>query len=471
MTVPFSVMDRDTIAAIATPAGRGGIGIVRISGPEAIPIAEALFHPGAAPAEGRHPLASHRLYYGRLVDPANGRLIDEVLMAVMRAPRSYTREDVAEIHAHAGPAVLQAIVDIVIRRGARLAEPGEFTRRAFLNGRIDLTEAEAVIDLINARSEGARAAAAGGLDGRIRGRVIPVREALADVLARLDAAIDFPDEMDAMDDPSSALFERLTDGALAPLDRLLEGEQAGRWLREGLRVVVAGRPNVGKSSLVNALIQEERAIVTPVPGTTRDAIDVPLDISGVSLILTDTAGLHSTEDPVERMGVERTRAYLSKADLVILTVAADEPLTPADDAVYRAIGDRPAILAANKWDRLAAGDDLTIPAHWLIPVRVRTSATTGEGVAELRAAIQKDVVDRGLTDPETGILPNIRQASAIRKARDAASRAADAMSAGMPAEVITIDIREAMDHIGTVTGETAGPDILDRIFSRFCIGK
>ncbi len=327
-------MDNSTIAAIATPGGRGGIGIIKISGPKAVLIAKVIFSPADQQSTSesgkrsslktatRAGYQSHRLNYGHIIDPGTGRIVDEVLLSVMKAPRSYTREDVVEINAHGGQAALNAILELVCKHGARIAEPGEFTQRAFLNGRIDLTQAEAVIDIINARTNKFLQVATAQVEGKLRRSIEQIREFLIELLTRAEAAIDFPDDVKDIAEPERTAAE-IEARVIKPLRTLIQYHVDGRVLRDGLKVAVIGRPNVGKSSLLNCLVQKERAIVTDVPGTTRDMIEEALNIDGYSVILTDTAGLHDTDDPIETLGIEKTIENVNGADLVLFMVEAN----------------------------------------------------------------------------------------------------------------------------------------------------
>ena len=458
----------DTIAAIATPPGSGGIGIVRISGDGAVPIATRLFRrSGNRPCPD--PPTSHRLYHGHILSLDSGEVIDEVLMVVMQAPHSYTREDVVEIQAHAGQAVLRAVLERVLAAGARLADPGEFTRRAFLSGRIDLTQAEAVIDVINAQSERALTAAAGQLQGAMGDRLRTVRRSLRDILARIDAAIDFSEDgIETI--PSAALAGRLETEAIRPLADLCRGYENARLLRDGLRMAVVGRPNVGKSSLMNALLNDERAIVTPFPGTTRDVIEAPFSIDGVPIVLLDTAGLHMSDDPVEIIGVERTRHTIEAADVILLVLDASEPITEEDRSAFHLTQSKARIIVTNKWDRVQDDGPLGLPGEVEGGSQtVKTSALLGDGIEDLRKAIS----DIALGDSQAAALamPNLRHHKTLSRGLEALRRARSGIDADAPLELTAIDLHEAERAIGDILGDAAPPDLLDHIFSQFCIGK
>ena len=457
----------DTIAAIATPPGSGGIGIVRISGDGAIPIATRLFRrTGNRPCPD--PPTSHRLYHGHILSLDSEEVIDEVLMVVMQAPHSYTREDVVEIQAHAGQAVSRAILERVLAAGARMADPGEFTRRAFLSGRIDLTQAEAVIDVINAQSERALAAAAGQLQGAMGDRLRTVRRSLRDILARIDAAIDFSE--DGVEEISSdALAERLETEAIRPLTDLCRGYENARLLRDGLRMAVVGRPNVGKSSLMNALLNDERAIVTPIPGTTRDVIEATLSIDGVPAILLDTAGLHMPDDPVEIIGVERTHQSIETADVVLLVLDASEPITEEDRSAIRLTQSKARIIVINKWDLIQDNEPPGLPDGVEGARLVKTSALWGDGIEDLREAISSLAI--GDFQAAASAMPNLRHHKTLTRGLDALRGARSGMDADAPLELVAIDLHEAERAIGDVLGDAAPPDLLDHIFSQFCIGK
>jgi tRNA modification GTPase len=378
-----NVSSEPTIAAIATPAGAGGIGIIRISGSRALPLLRLLFRPRRLQSQP----TSHKMTYGWIHHPETGTPIDEVLAVYMRAPHTYTREDVVEIHSHGSYLVLQRILAAVLAAGARLAEPGEFTKRAFLNGRIDLTQAEAVLELLEARTEQSLALALGQLQGRLQERVEAIRQALLDLRATIEVAIDFPEEEREIFAPLE-LRQQLTDQAEAPLVELIGSSERGRIFREGVAAVIMGRPNVGKSSLLNCLLQEERAIVTPVPGTTRDTIEEVLDIKGIPVRIVDTAGIRETSEAVEEIGIRRARQKMAAADLVLLLLDGSEP--PSDEAdllLLASIGDRPVIVVINKTD-IAPEDYLAAYGQIFSeqgPVMI--SARTGEGLAALEKAI------------------------------------------------------------------------------------
>jgi tRNA modification GTPase len=459
-----------TIAAIATPAGTGGIGIVRISGTEAIPIALSLFQRAdrkfspSLSVSGKPD--SHRLYHGYVADPDTNRLIDEVLMVVMKAPRTYTREDVAEIHVHSGPAVLRAVLDLVIRSGARLAEPGEFTRRAFLNGRIDLTQAEGVIDLIKARTDRALDAAAAQIRGEMRDRVEAIRAAMKDILTDSEAAIDFPDEVGEEIDTGAAM-DQVRRNIQIPLETLLTFYENGHIIREGLRVAVAGKPNVGKSSLMNRLIRKDRSIVTPFPGTTRDIIEESLSIQGVQVVISDTAGLHPAQDPVEKIGVERAYAHIRESDLVLFVTGAGSPLTPEDHHIREAIRHQPVLWVINKSD---LGNIPDAPDSWKDMPCIRVSALYNQGIEDLK----KQIAGLCLKTPferEIPVVPNLRHKQAIQESLARVEAAIEGMENQIPFELINIDMRAAFDILGEVIGVTVRDDLLDQIFSEFCIGK
>ena len=475
-------MDHSTIAAIATPGGRGGIGIIKISGSKAVSIATAIFSPAeqqpaadlAIPASlqtATHTdFDSHRLYYGHIIDPDTGQIVDEVLLSVMKAPRSYTREDVVEINAHGGQVALHTILELVCSHGARIADPGEFTRRAFLNGRIDLTQAEAVIDIINARTEKSLQVATAQVEGKLGRSVEQVREYLVEVLARTEAAIDFPDDVEEIAAPKQTAAE-ITVNVVKPLEALLRHHVDGRVLREGLKVAVAGRPNVGKSSLLNCLVQKERAIVTAFPGTTRDMIEEALNINGYPVILTDTAGLHDTDDPIETLGINKTIESINGADLVLFMVEANRPVTAEDTSVFERIGPKPMIIVVNKIDLINGNEICNLPAAWEAIDCVHTSALYDRGIEELKNRIIEIAFGQEPIDLAAVILPNIRQKALMEESLRAAEAICLELNNGTPMELVAIHFQEAIEALGQILGTNVKVDLLEQIFSRFCIGK
>lgn len=457
----------DTISAVATAVGEGGIGIIRLSGPQALTIADALFRG----VRGRRAsdVASHTVAYGRIVDPATETVVDEVLLLVMRAPRSYTREDVVEIHCHGGPAPLRKILDLTLAHGARLAEPGEFTKRAFLNGRLDLAQAEAVIDIIRAKTDASLRMAVNHLAGGLSAQIRTLRDDILAMIAHLEAAIDFPEE--DIEELAAEQAAAGINGLLAAIDKLLATAQTGRILREGLETVIIGKPNVGKSSLLNALLREKRAIVTDIPGTTRDIIEEYVNIRGVPLKIVDTAGIRETTDLVEKIGVERAQEIMRRADLVLLVLDASAPLSAEDRQVLDMLQQQQVIVLINKTDLPVRLELDEVTARMAGRRVLRISALEGTGLDELEQAIV-DMVYAGKTAPsDSAFVSNVRHAAALRQARQHLADALATTSAGMPPDFVVIDLRAAWEKLGEITGETVGDDIIDQIFARFCIGK
>ncbi len=447
----------DTIVAIATPVGSGGIGIVRLSGPDAGPILHRIF----TRAED---LVPQRLTYGHVIDPAGEKTVDEVLAVYMPAPHTYTRQDVVEIDCHGGPAPLRQVLDLCLAHGARLAGPGEFTLRAFLNGRIDLAQAEAVADIVAAKTDAGLRLAVAQLDGQLSARIQTVRTRLLDALAWVEASIDFdedevpPREIDA--DLRSAQ-ETLSD--------LIAGAERGIVYRQGIRTAIVGQPNVGKSSLLNALLRVERAIVTPIPGTTRDTLEETLNLGGIPLVLVDTAGIRAdTRDMAEDMGVARSRAALAQADLALLVVDGSRPADGADHEIAAAIGVKPAILVANKTDLpiVPLAVDLLPSAP-----RVEISALTGAGIDDLERAIVDVVFAGQVLASDAALVSSPRHRDVLRRALEHVDAALDARHATMPLDCVSIGLRAAVHALGEITGESVSETLLETIFSRFCIGK
>ena len=474
----------DTIAAISTAIGEAGIGIVRLSGPDAVPILERIFRPAprTSPPPGPIPLGegeshhsssvthhsfeSHRVYYGHILDPFTGEVIDEVLAFCMRAPRSYTREDVVEIQCHGGPAPLQRVLLGALRAGARLAQPGEFTLRAYLNGRIDLAQAEAVADVIRSRTEQGLSLAMRGLGGQLSQRVRAVRQRLLRALAYLEATIDFAEddipEEDVMG-PLSICLEEVT-GLLATADQ-------GIIYRQGVRVAIVGRPNVGKSSLLNALLGTDRAIVTDVAGTTRDTLEEVANFSGVPVCLVDTAGIAESEDPVERLGVERSRRAMEEADLCLLVVDRSTPLQPEDWEIAGAISGKAAVLVANKADLPAAVSAEDLAALLGKAQVVSTSIPRREGLEAVQEAILAAALSGRATQSDELLVSNPRHKAILMRVESRLRDAIASVAADLPADCTAWDVRSAVDALGEITGESASEELLDTIFSRFCIGK
>ncbi len=465
----------DTIAAIATPPGPGGVGVIRVSGPRAFAIGAVLFRPARpAPAEDSEP-PSHLLVYGHIVDPASGELVDETLTVFMRAPRTYTREDVVEIQAHGSPLTLRRILALALAAGARLARPGEMTLRAFLNGRIDLAQAEAVMDLVNASSEAARRLALRQLQGELSARLAAIRAAAQGALVRIEASIDFPEEEVPPPDPEE--LRALLGEAAEETARLLAGVERGRAQREGLRVALVGRPNVGKSSLLNTLLGVERAIVTSVAGTTRDTIEEVARLRDIALHLVDTAGLAPSENPIERLGVERSRAAAREAGALVFVLDGSEPLTPLDYAAARELRDLlgdgatvPVILALNKDDLPAALEPADVEELWPGAPVIRISARSREGVAPLEETLER-VALAGEAQSADPLVASARHADALRRVAESLAGALATLESGAPLDFVALDTRAALDALGEITGETATAGLLDQIFAGFCIGK
>ncbi|GIW42467.1 MAG: tRNA modification GTPase MnmE [Candidatus Binatia bacterium] len=452
----------DTIAAVATPAGPGGIGIVRLSGPDALAIGLRLFRfsrPVPRPQ-------SHRLYPGTVLD-RTGRALDRGLFVVMLGPRSYTGEDVVEFHCHGSPLLLRLLVRECCALGARPAERGEFTRRAFFNRKIDLVQAEAVAQLVGAKSEGAVRAGAEQLAGALSAGLAEVRESLLSLEAHLEALIDFPEE-DLELEPQALLRE--LERVAAKLRDLAASFERGRLLREGLRVVLVGKPNVGKSSLLNALLGTERAIVTPIPGTTRDVIEESVEIEGIPVVLCDTAGLRSDPDEVEKLGIDRTRARLESADGVVVVLDRSSPLDVEDLGVLEEARSRRGVLAVNKCDLAGAWEPRLLAEQAAGKEIVELSAKTGQGLDRLLDALARCFMLTEASEPGP-TLTLARHRDLVEKARSAVERAREALASGIPPDAAAVDIQAALEHIGCLTGEVTTEEVLDRIFSEFCVGK
>ncbi|MGH7962472.1 MAG: tRNA uridine-5-carboxymethylaminomethyl(34) synthesis GTPase MnmE [Candidatus Binatia bacterium] len=461
--------ERDTIAAIATPPGQGGIAIIRVSGPQAETIARRVFIL-AQPCER---LRSHHLYFGRVIDPLSGHPLDQGLLALMRAPRSYTGEDVAEIHCHGGSLLSQRIMAAILSQGARLASPGEFTKRAFLNGRLDLSQAEAVLDLIQAKSEPGLQLAWEQLSGRLSATCVAMRDKLLGLTAYVEAFLDFPEE----DIPERAQTEM--QGDLATLTTEIAALSAtfaqGKVYREGIRTAIIGKPNVGKSSLLNLLAGTERAIVTPVPGTTRDILEETVVVSGVPLVVWDTAGLRHPTDEVERIGVERARAGVREAELVLALFDASRPFDEEDQTVCDEIAGKTVIAVLNKIDLPCAVHPAELEARLSSGPLVSLSARCGTGLADLQARIQAIVCGPGPMpgQEQTGgvIVVRARHRDALAKAEHSLQQVSASLQAGLPLDIVAVDLHAALDHLGEITGHVSSEDILDRVFREFCIGK
>jgi len=467
-----------TIVAISTPPGHGGIGIIKISGPDAVSVALSVFAPpksknqqsglGDTVSPAFTPKSRH-LYYGHIVEKISGRVIDEVLFVVMRGPASYTGEDVVEIHSHAGPVVLQSILKLLLEHGVCLAEPGEFTRRAFLNGRIDLTQAEAVIDVITARSEKAMEMAAAQVAGDLHRKICSIRAILLEILSSVEAAIDFPDEVgDAID--GHRLAERLDDSLIEEVARLITRSENRAFLREGLKIVIMGGPNVGKSSLMNCLVGKERSIVSDIPGTTRDFIEDTFLSGGVPIVLTDTAGIHEADDPVERMGIEKSWSSIAEADLILFMVDAGRPVSEYDREIISRLAGKKIILVVNKTDLPESKQRFEMPDEWRILKSFGISALYNRGIDALKQLLVETAV-ASTADPEDKIVPNLRHKQCLEKSLRSLKLAREGFAQSLPLELISIDLKTALDALLEITGERLKPDLLDQIFSRFCIGK
>ena len=457
--------DQDTIAAIATPIGQAGIGIIRVSGPLSLEIAGKIFRP-------KNPtplLRSHHLYLGHLLEPSSKKAIDEILLSFMRGPHTYTQEDVLEINSHSGYALLSKILEILLREGARLATPGEFTLRAFLNGRIDLTQAEAVIDIINSRSERGLYLASQQVQGAFKEEIEGLRQKAINILAQAEVAIDFPEE-----ETDRVFREEGTKGIhkdlIRPVEALIEAHESRIWV-DGINTVIAGRVNAGKSSLLNRLLNEQRAIVAPIPGTTRDIIESTINIEGIPLRLMDTAGFQRVNDEVERLGINLTRQKLKESDFVLIVIDQSRPLGHDDlDTILQSKGKK-ALIVINKIDlpsKLGQGTDSETLS--LFP-SVKISALTGQGLDQLKKAMKDCILEGRLDTTSSHAVPNLRHRHALYNALQFFKDAERRTREETPMEIIALELRSGLDALGEITGETTGEDVLDSIFSQFCLGK
>ena len=456
---------QDTIAAIATPPGEGSIAVIRLSGADTERIAARIFFRNR---DEKSKLQSHRLYHGTLRDPRSARAVDEVLLVIMRQPRSYTGEDVVEIHCHGGAFIARRVLQLVLSEGARQAEPGEFTKRAFLNGRLDLSQAEAVLDLIRARTDRSAALALDQASGNLSHWVEELRSELLNLLVQVEAAIDFPDE-------EIELLKRqeLAQEVAGLTDKIFDISNTYEWtrfFREGAKVCICGRPNVGKSSLLNALLGQERVIVTPVAGTTRDVIEESINLDGLPVVLWDTAGIHDTADEIERIGVHLARDYLEKADARIVVIDGSLPLSAEDSELVIATREAKALIAINKSDLPESLSEDRLKSLGCPIKYCRVSAKTGEGVSELKQALRNLILDKEIEFSPVAIT-NLRQRSALQRTENALRHAAESLREGFAAEFVAVDLNEAREALEEITGLINSEDILDKIFSNFCIGK
>ncbi|HGI1410768.1 TPA: tRNA uridine-5-carboxymethylaminomethyl(34) synthesis GTPase MnmE [Streptococcus pyogenes] len=451
----------DTITAISTPLGEGAIGIVRLSGTDALAIAQSVFK-----GKNLEQVASHTINYGHIIDPKTGTIIDEVMVSVMLAPKTFTRENVVEINTHGGIAVTNEILQLLIRQGARMAEPGEFTKRAFLNGRVDLTQAEAVMDIIRAKTDKAMTIAVKQLDGSLSQLINDTRQEILNTLAQVEVNIDYP-EYDDVEEMTTALLREKTQEFQSLLEYLLRTAKRGKILREGLSTAIIGRPNVGKSSLLNNLLREDKAIVTDIAGTTRDVIEEYVNIKGVPLKLVDTAGIRETDDLVEQIGVERSKKALQEADLVLLVLNASEKLTDQDRALLNLSQDSNRIILLNKTDLEQKIELEQLPAD-LIPI----SVLTNQNINLIEDRINQLFFDNaGLVEQDATYLSNARHISLIEKAVQSLEAVNDGLALGMPVDLLQVDLTRTWEILGEITGDAAPDELITQLFSQFCLGK
>ena len=452
---------QDTIAAIATPIGTGGVGVIRISGEKAVNVAEKVFHCGKKKLSQ---CESHTIHYGKIIDPNSGEMLDEVLVMLMLAPRTFTKENVVEIHCHGGMYLLQRVLQAVLESGARLAEPGEFTKRAFLNGRIDLSQAESIMDMISAKSQLSLDAAAKRLEGRLGTKIQEYRKEIMDLLVLLEVEIDYQEyeieEAEQLDmaDKMAEIREKL--------EKLYRTADTGRMLNEGIRIALAGRPNMGKSTLLNALLGENRAIVTDIPGTTRDTLEEGMNLDGIPLRLIDTAGIRDASDVVEQIGVARARQAMEESDLVLLLLEGSAAPLKDDLDILEGICERPYLIVRTKMDQVTE-----VTAFGDAEKTVVISAMTGEGMDELRGRIRELVMSGSVQAGDGVYLANARQKQAVEQALNAVRTAEDTMQMGLGTDLVSMDLQRAYDLLGELTGNSVQEDLVDTIFARFCLGK
>ncbi|PKE39056.1 tRNA uridine-5-carboxymethylaminomethyl(34) synthesis GTPase MnmE [Macrococcoides caseolyticum] len=459
-------MELDTIASISTPMGEGAIAIVRLSGNDAISIADKLY-------KGKHQLsdvASHTINYGHIIDPASNEIIEEVMVAVMRAPRTYTREDIVEINCHGGIMTVNRVLELALTNGARLAEPGEFTKRAFLNGRIDLSQAEATMDFIRSKTDRASRVAMQQIEGRLSVLIKGLRQSILEILAQVEVNIDYPEYDDVEEATNTFLMEeaRKIEGSIT---NLLQTANQGKILREGLSTVIVGKPNVGKSSMLNNLIQDNKAIVTEIAGTTRDVLEEYVNVRGVPLRLVDTAGIRETEDIVEKIGVERSREALKKADLILYVLNNNEILTEEDYKLAEIIKNEDVIVIINKTDletKLDLEEVKTMVGNALI---VRTSMLSQQGIEELEEQIRTLFFAGEVSNQDMTYVSNARHISLLKSAKTSIGDAISAAELGVPVDMIQIDLIKTWELLGEVIGESVDDGLIDQLFSQFCLGK
>ena len=457
-------MDFDTITAISTPVGEGAISIVRLSGEEAIAITNRLFQ-----GKDLTKVDSHTLHYGKMMDPKTDTVLDEVIVSIMRAPKTFTCEDVVEINCHGGLVAVQRVLQLVLDEGVRLAEPGEFTKRAFLNGRIDLSQAEAVMDVIQSKTNEAMNVALGQLDGKLSQLIHKLRQELIETIAHVEVNIDYP-EYDDVEEMSHEMMEEKTSYVKDEIEKLLQVAKQGKILREGIKTAIVGRPNVGKSSLMNSLVQEEKAIVTDIPGTTRDVIEEYVNVRGIPLQLIDTAGIRETEDIVEKIGVERSHKILQEADLVLFMLNYNEALLEDDRKIFDMLQDMNYIVIVNKTDleqrlnmeeiqQLAKGQVLT------------TSLVHDEGVDQLEKALSDIFFQGNIMVENNMVVSNARHIQLLNQAQKTLEDARNALQMHLPLDMVQIDVTRTWELLGEIVGDTASESLIDQLFSQFCLGK
>ena len=459
-------MDFDTITSISTPMGEGAIGIVRLSGPEAVEIGDKLY-------KGKKKLKdvpSHTINYGHIIDPETDEVVEEVMISVLRAPKTFTREDIIEINCHGGILTINRILELTMTHGARMAEPGEYTKRAFLNGRIDLSQAEAVMDFIRSKTDRASKVAMNQIEGRLSDLIKRQRQSILEILAQVEVNIDYP-EYDDVEDATTEFLLAQSKKNKNEIDQLLETGTQGKIMREGLSTVIVGKPNVGKSSMLNNLIQDNKAIVTEVAGTTRDVLEEYVNVRGVPLRLVDTAGIRDTEDIVEKIGVERSRKALSEADLILFVLNNNEPLTEEDRTLYEVIKNEDAIVIVNKTDlerRLDIEEVKTMIGDTSL---IQTSMLKQEGIDELELQIRDLFFGGEVQNQDMTYVSNSRHISLLKQARQTIQDAIDAAEAGIPMDMVQIDLTRTWEILGEIIGESASDELINQLFSQFCLGK